>query len=53
MRTVQAFESGEKIPHANSIAAMRRAIVDAGLALLFDDEGNAIGVGVSVQHGPR
>jgi ribosome-binding protein aMBF1 (putative translation factor) len=43
-RTVQTFESGERMPHANSVAALRRAIEGAGVRLLFDDAGDAAGI---------
>jgi hypothetical protein len=32
------------MPHANSIAAMRRAIEAAGIRLLFDRNGGAAGI---------
>jgi hypothetical protein len=43
-RTVQVFESGQRMPHANSIAAMRRAIEEAGIRLVFDRNGAAAGI---------
>ena len=44
-RTVQSFEGGQKkLPHPNSIAAMRRAIEAAGVRLVFDKNGTAAGV---------
>jgi hypothetical protein len=43
-RTVQSFERGQKIPHANSIAAMRRAIEEAGIRMLFDQTGKPAGI---------
>jgi len=43
-RTVQSFESGRKMPHRNSIAAMRLAIEAAGVRLVFDKLGRAAGV---------
>lgn len=38
---MQTFEGGQKPPHPNSIAAMRRAIEDAGVKLIFDRNGMA------------
>jgi hypothetical protein len=43
-RTVQSFEGGQKPPHPNSIAAMRRAIEAEGVRLLFDKNGTAVGI---------
>ena len=43
-RTVQVFESGQRMPHANSIASMRRAIEAAGIRLVFDKNGAAAGI---------
>jgi ribosome-binding protein aMBF1 (putative translation factor) len=43
-RTVQVFESGQRMPHANSVAAMRRAIEGAGIRLVFDQDGTAAGI---------
>jgi transcriptional regulator with XRE-family HTH domain len=42
--TVKSFESAQKRPLANNLAAMRRAIEEAGIRLTFDPEGNALGV---------
>lgn len=47
LRTLQAFEKGEKIPIANNLAAIRGAIEAAGVSLLFDTEGNATGIAVA------
>jgi DNA-binding transcriptional regulator YiaG len=44
VRTVQAFENGEKTPHTNSITAMRRAIEAAGVRLLFNKDGTQAGI---------
>lgn len=43
-RTVQIFESGQRMPHANNIAAMWRAIEAAGIRLVFDRAGAAAGI---------
>jgi hypothetical protein len=44
---VQAFETGEKMPHANSITAMRRAIEAAGVRLVFNKDGTPAGIVLS------
>jgi DNA-binding XRE family transcriptional regulator len=44
LRTVQAFEKGETAPIANNIAAMRRALQEAGIRLVFDRTGIAAGI---------
>src|SRR5689334_8251195 len=45
VRTVQAFEGGQRSPpHPNSIAAMQQAIEAAGIRLVFDKEGAAAGI---------
>jgi hypothetical protein len=41
---VQSFESGQNMPHPNRIAAMRLAIEVAGVRLVFDKSGRAVGV---------
>src|SRR5438477_9095003 len=42
--TVQAFERGETVPLANNIAAMRRALEEAGIRPVFDQIGMAAGI---------
>ena len=44
VRTVASFERGEQIPRPNNLAAMRRVIEEAGVRLLFDNDGDAAGV---------
>ena len=44
LRTVAGFERGDQLPRPNNIAAMRRAIEAAGVQLLFDKEGLALGI---------
>lgn len=43
LSTVRDFETGARTPIANNIAAMRRAIEDAGIEFL-DEGGQAIGI---------
>jgi len=45
--TVRSFEAGLKTPLPNNIAAMRRAVEDAGVVLLFDQEGKGIGISLA------
>jgi len=44
LRTVQGFEKGEKTPNLPNVAAMRRAIEEAGIRLVFDRTGAAAGI---------
>jgi predicted transcriptional regulator len=44
LSTVRDFETAQRTPIANNIAAMRRAIEAAGIRLLFDQKGEATGV---------
>jgi DNA-binding XRE family transcriptional regulator len=44
VRTVHAFETGQTAPLANNIAAMRRALEEAGIRLIFDRTGMAAGI---------
>lgn len=44
LSTVRDFEKGRRTPITNNIQAMRRAIEDAGMQLLFDAEGKGVGV---------
>jgi transcriptional regulator with XRE-family HTH domain len=47
LRSVAAFERGERMLRANNLAAMQRVIEAAGVRLLFDEHGRAAGVGRS------
>jgi len=44
LNTVHGFESGHRTLIPNNIAALRRAIEAEGIRLLFDENGNAIGI---------
>jgi len=44
LRTIQGFENGSRIPISNNIAAIRRAVEEAGIRLLFDKDGAAAGI---------
>jgi ribosome-binding protein aMBF1 (putative translation factor) len=41
VRTVAAFERGEQKPQRNNLAAMRRALQEGGVRLVFDPNGAA------------
>ncbi len=43
LSTVRSFESGDRTPIANNIAAMRQTIEAAGVELV-DEEGEAVGI---------
>jgi len=42
--TVYGFERGQRTLTANNLASMRRAIEEAGIRLLFDETGAAVGI---------
>lgn len=44
LSTVHDFERGHRIPTSNNLGAMRRAIEEAGVRLLFDDAGQGSGI---------
>ena len=44
LRTVQAFERGERAPIANNIAAIQRVLEGAGIRPLFDRSGVPAGI---------
>ena len=41
LSTVRDFETGQRTPFANNLAALRRAIQGAGVRLVFDRKGAA------------
>jgi transcriptional regulator with XRE-family HTH domain len=53
LSTVRDFETRQRTPISNNIAAMRRAIETAGIRLLFDDSGNGAGVVLQNIGNPR
>ena len=42
--TVRQFEKGNRIPFPNNLEALRRAIEDGGVRLLFDEQGCPTGI---------
>jgi transcriptional regulator with XRE-family HTH domain len=44
LSTVRDFEKGERTPIPNNLAAIRRVIEEAGLRLMFREDGGAIGI---------
>jgi transcriptional regulator with XRE-family HTH domain len=44
LSTVRDFEKGERTPIPNNLAAMRRAIEEAGIRLVFLPDGTAAGI---------
>jgi DNA-binding transcriptional regulator YiaG len=48
LSTVKDFERGDRKPMVNNLEAMRRAIEEAGIRLVFDEGGTApVGIAVS------
>jgi ribosome-binding protein aMBF1 (putative translation factor) len=45
--TVLDFEGGRRVPHANNLAAMRRALEDAGIRFQCAEDGSPRGIGVA------
>jgi transcriptional regulator with XRE-family HTH domain len=44
LNTVNEFEAGRRTPTPNNIAALRRAVENGGIRLLFDKNGAAAGI---------
>ena len=44
LSTVRDFEKGERTPIANNLMAIRRAIEEAGIRLLFREDGEPSGI---------
>ena len=44
LNTVNEFEAGRRTPTPNNLAALRRAIEDQGIRLLFDEAGGGAGI---------
>ncbi len=44
LRTVAAYERGDQLPRPNNMAALRRAVEEAGVVLLFDSDGAPAGI---------
>jgi transcriptional regulator with XRE-family HTH domain len=44
LSTVRAFESGQRAPIKNNLAALQRAVEGAGIRLVFDTDGKATGI---------
>jgi ribosome-binding protein aMBF1 (putative translation factor) len=44
LSTVRDYETGRRTPIPNNVEAMRRAIEEAGIELVFDEDGNPAGI---------
>ena len=44
LNTVHEFEIGRRTPTPNNLAALRHAVEDAGIRLLFDQQGQGAGI---------
>jgi len=44
LSTVRDFENSDRTPIPNNLAAITRAIEEAGIRLAFDDDGAAVGI---------
>jgi DNA-binding transcriptional regulator YiaG len=43
--TIRDFENGRRIPHANNLLAIRRAVETGGLRLYYAPDGTSLGIG--------
>jgi ribosome-binding protein aMBF1 (putative translation factor) len=46
LSTLKDFENGNRIPIANNLSAIQMALEAAGVALMFDKAGKAVGISV-------
>jgi len=46
LSTVKSFEGGSRIPIANNLSSIQRVLSDAGVELLFDEDGKPLGIKV-------
>ena len=42
--TIYEFEVGRRVPMANNLSALQRALEKGGIRLLFDEDGAAVGI---------
>lgn len=42
--SIRDFENGKRTPFANNMSAIARALSDAGIEMISDDEGKAAGI---------
>ncbi len=47
--TIRDFEAGRRVPIANNLSAMRRALEDGGVLMVFGDDGAATGIAAQPQ----
>jgi transcriptional regulator with XRE-family HTH domain len=50
LSTVRDFEKGRRVPIANNLNALRKALEDAGMELRFADDGGAAGISIKPAH---
>jgi transcriptional regulator with XRE-family HTH domain len=53
LSTVRDFEKGERTPIAQNLAALRRAIEEAGIRLVFSENGEPSGIGRQASSPPK
>lgn len=51
LSTIRDFEKGRRVPIANNLEAIARALVAEGIEFHHDDAGNAVGIGVKAKVG--
>ena len=47
LSTIRDFEKGRRTPIGNNLDAIKRALENAGLAMVFGDQGHPTGIAVS------